>query len=302
LHYYKPSVWSTIKMHVGTSENINHWSDNWLGEPLVGLLQIDSIHHANFSGTVLDVIVDGRWNFPDCLLPRVNYLLVSVVMLVSPLPDTLVWPHSPDGKLSAKQAMLFLKPVAPLLPWADMIWRSCIPPFHSFIFWRLYLGKMPTDENLRARGCVVVFVCSFCLKTDESSIHLFLHFPFAVELWIWICGRLNCTFDLSSVTTLLSCIHVPCSSQVSDTFVDVVVYTLHIIWISRNLLQFYMDVVSQHAAKVRLHTFVAMSGNLSVGHCLQTDVLLIGSLFVSAHHRRIKDIIVVHWKALPLHG
>jgi len=40
-----------------------------------------------------------------------------------------------------------------------------------------------------------------------------------------------------------------------------------------------------------------MSGNLSVGHCLQTDVLLIGSLFVSAHHRCIKDIIVVHWKA-----
>jgi len=165
----------------------------------VGLLQIDAIHHANFSGTVLDVIVDGRWNFPDCLLPRMNYLLVSVVMPVSPLPDTLVWPHSPDGKLSAKQAMLFLKPVAPLLPWADMIWRSCIPPFHSFIFWRLYLGKMPTDENLRAWGCVVVFVCSFCLKTDESSVHLFLHCPFAVELWIWICGRLNCTFDLSSV-------------------------------------------------------------------------------------------------------
>lgn len=69
-NYFKSSVWSSIKMHVrmvnsnslwvaGTGENINLWSDNWLGEQRVDLLQIDPVHHANFSGMVADVIVDG---------------------------------------------------------------------------------------------------------------------------------------------------------------------------------------------------------------------------------------------------
>lgn len=227
LNYFKSSVWSSIKMHVrmvnsnslwavGTDENINLWSDNWLGEQRVDLLQIDSVHHANFSGMVADVIVDGQWNFPNCLMPHVNPLLASVVLPASPLLDTLVWLHSPDDKLSAKHAMLILKPAAPLLPWVDMIWWFGIPPSHSFIFWHLFLGKMPPDENLRARGCMVVSVCSFCLKTDELLVHLFLRCPFAVELWTWIGGRMNCSFDLSSIFTLLLCILVPCSSQVSN--------------------------------------------------------------------------------------
>lgn len=154
-----------------------------------------------------------------------NPLLASVVLPASPLLDTLVWLHSPDDKLSAKNTMLILKPAAPLLPWADMIWWFGIPPSHSFIFWHLFLGKMPPDENLRAQGCMVVSVCSFCLKTDELLVHLFLRCPFAVELWTWIGGRMNCSFDLSSIFTLFLCILVPCSSQVSNIFVVAVVHT-----------------------------------------------------------------------------
>ena len=142
----------------------------------------------------------------------------------------------------------------------------------------------------------MVSVGSLCLRTDETFAHLFLRCPFAVGLWTWIGGKLNCT-NLSYVISLLSCIPVSYSSQVIDIFVAAVVHTLHIICISRNSLRFSMDSVTFHASQVRLHASVAMSGNLSVGKCLTSDAPFLDALSVSAHHIRLKEIILVHWKA-----
>ena len=77
--YIKSSVWCGIKEHmgmvvsnslwiVGTGDNIQFWSDNWLGEPLLDLLKVASYLHENFAGTVADVIMNGRWNIPQDLL------------------------------------------------------------------------------------------------------------------------------------------------------------------------------------------------------------------------------------------
>jgi len=111
--YIKSSVWTSLKVHVGTSisnslwvvgtgANINLWADNWLGESLVDLFHIAPFLHDSFTATVADVIFDGDWNLPSDLLPHVNSLLDTIVLPVSPLPDSLVWMHSPDGGLTSK--------------------------------------------------------------------------------------------------------------------------------------------------------------------------------------------------------
>jgi len=193
MHYMNSSVWSSLRIHIstittnsswiiGTGENINLWSDNWLGEPLLDLLQIDTSIHDLFSDTVADVTDNGNWNFPGALLPHIASRLDSVVLPTSPLSDLLIWMHTTDGKFTAKCARIFPTPTAPVLHWAEIIWRPCIPPSHSFILWRLVHGKMPTYENLKARGCVTVSVCNLCMNSDESSVHLFFCCPFAVEL------------------------------------------------------------------------------------------------------------------------
>lgn len=98
--YMKSSVWPGIKMHlstvssnsvwiVGTGENINFWTDNWLGEPLLDILQIDPNLHNCFSGTVADVIHDGNFNLPGSLMPLVSHFLDTVVLPSAPLPDLL---------------------------------------------------------------------------------------------------------------------------------------------------------------------------------------------------------------------
>ena len=152
---------------VGSGENIQFWTDNWLGEPLVDLIQLDSEFHGHLKGSVSEVIVNGGWELPAVLkdFGDINARLA---------PDVLVWSHNPDVVLTSKLAFSFLRTQNTILPWAEQIWSSAIPPSHSCIYWRLHHGKMPTDENLRSRGYIVVSVCSLCLALDESSDHLFL--------------------------------------------------------------------------------------------------------------------------------
>jgi hypothetical protein len=159
-------------------------ADNWLGNSLVELLHIPPAIHNQLRATVADIIVDGALLLPAAALnaPEVAVLVADIILPTDPLPDSLVWLHSSYGKLTSKLALNFLKPVVVTLPWAAAIWNSCIPPSHSFILWRIMHGKMPTDDNLRRRGCISVSICSFCLRKDESSEHLFLQCLFAKNI------------------------------------------------------------------------------------------------------------------------
>jgi len=96
-------------------------------------------------------------------------LLGSVTFPPIPLPDLLVRSPSSDSKLTVKQAYNFLRQNDVPVSWAAAIWKICIPPSHSFIFWRLAHGKMPTNENLRSCGCVMASIFNLCLQSDETS-------------------------------------------------------------------------------------------------------------------------------------
>ena len=182
------------------------------------------------------------------------------------------------------------------LPWAESIWRAAIPPSQSCIYWRLNHNKMPTDENLRRRGWIVVSICSLCLSKDESSDHLFFRCPFADHLWEWISNKLSCSIDHSTADTLLDCRPYRCSSQVSDIYLVAVVHTLHTIWWARNSLRYSEVTPTLHSAKVRIHSFIAMSGNVSKGKCLPSDSVFLDSFAVSPHRCMVKDIVLVVWK------
>jgi len=220
----------------------------------------------------------------------------EIVLPAGNLPDALVWIHTTDGKLSSKQALDYLRPRALTLPWAEYIWRAAIPPSHSCIYWRLNHNKMPTDENLRRHGCTVVSICSLCLSTDESSDHLFFRCPFANHLWEWISNKLRCSINCSTAGTLLDCRPFQCSSQVSDIYLAAVVHTLHTIWWARNSLRFLEVTPTLHSAKVCIHSFIAMSGNVSTGKCLPSDSVFLDSFAVSPHRRMVRDIVLVLWK------
>ena len=83
----------------------------------------------------------------------------------------------------------------------------------------------------------------------------------------------------------------------SDIFLASMLHTLHTIWWARNSLQFSTVTPTLHSAKVRIHSLIAMSGNISKGKCLQSDLAFLDSFAVSPHCRRVKEIIMVLWRA-----
>jgi len=122
LRYFKSSVWPGIKNHIGTilqnslwivgmGEKIHLWTDNWLGETLVNLLNIDPFFHSSFSGKVSEVINNGSWNLLSALLvAAVTSNLDGITLSRVQLPDSLVWSYSADGKLTSKYVVSFIRP------------------------------------------------------------------------------------------------------------------------------------------------------------------------------------------------
>ena len=98
---------------VGTVERINFWM-----EIVVDLIQLDSVFHAHLHGKVSEVIINDGWHLPVALrdFGDIQRLLNALVLPTNHLPDELVWAHAPDGLLTAKTAVSFLRPAAALLP------------------------------------------------------------------------------------------------------------------------------------------------------------------------------------------
>jgi len=244
------------------------------------------------------VINNGKWQIPSPLIdfPNVAEAISNITLPVSPLPDKLIWKHASDGVLTSKLAHLFLHPPLARLDWPAVIWRSCIPPSHSFVFWRLMLSKLPTDENLRFRGCTLVSVCVLCFSHEETSSHLFLHCEFATIIWKWLSLQLRCNISLVSCSSILECIPRSCSSQLLDVFAAALVHTVHTIWLARNAIRFSSANVSIHASMAKISSLVALSGANSKGNCILADGAVLNNFLIPPSYRRVKEIIAVIWK------
>jgi hypothetical protein len=101
--YFKSSVWPGVKDKlcivatnsrwiIGNGENISLWFDNWLGETLVTLFNLNLQLYPKLKASLASVIVDGRWQFPSFLgdYPQVASRILSIKLPVTPLQDTRV--------------------------------------------------------------------------------------------------------------------------------------------------------------------------------------------------------------------
>lgn len=240
------------------AKKINLWLDNWLGSSLVSVFNINPAAWKSLCFTLFSVLDAGRWRLPPPLLSNsvVVASILNITLPVTPLLDKVVWIHTTDGDLSAKQVFLFLRGTSNLVDWATLIWRPCIPPSHSFIFWRLMHKKVPTDEHLQSRGCTIVSICVLCFRAAETSDHIFFSCDYAVRLWCWLGALLHCSFPLQSLEALLSCVPATCTSQLRDVFVSAIVHALHKIWLARNEIRFGSHIITL---------------SMGTGYCIPTD-------------------------------
>ncbi|KAK3222119.1 hypothetical protein Dsin_009144 [Dipteronia sinensis] len=158
--YVVYSVWPGLKLHytplmsksrwlVGRHSKVYFWTDNWLGDPLIGLVEDMCLLQPPLDSIVCDIYSDSTgWDIPESF--RACH------------PDVA----SEIEKVVGKQ-----------------IWASFIPPFRFVLIWHLFHGKIPTDIALRARGYISPSRCRFCCAAEEDLRHLFLDCPFVRALW-----------------------------------------------------------------------------------------------------------------------
>lgn len=183
------TVLANVSRQLSDGKLINSWTDRWLSHPIVDILQIPEIMHIDLKATVSNFTYNSNWFVPAAISNRSAALVAQVKQITIPIvpcEDKIVWNSSNSGQLTLKEAYFFLYFVRLPTSWGQFIWHNHIPPSRSFMIWRLFHHKMPTDDNLKQRGLLIVSRCNLCGRSEESSLDLFLQCSFVACLWSWL--------------------------------------------------------------------------------------------------------------------
>lgn len=147
-----------------------------------GILSLDiSLPESQSLNTeVKDLIEEDIWIISSFL--RENYLEIVVIINQVQLPyeqllDQLIWEHSSNGVLMAKDTHKFLEGNH-TLEWVTLIWKICIPPSTSFMMWRLIHNKISLDDNMHTKreASWLRWVVYTILKGKQHPTFFYYHF------------------------------------------------------------------------------------------------------------------------------
>jgi hypothetical protein len=182
--------------------------------------------------------LDEGGNIPDYFLQKDAMLatrqILSTAIPSTLVPDTLNWTNATDGVLTNKLAYLHIRGNFQQLPWCKLIWQKFIPPSRSFIFWRWAHDNMPTDDNLKRRGCSLAFICRLCRSHLETSSHIFLTCFYSKNLWRWLISGTDLNLDLSNWCTLILNGHNSWSKLVQEIMLAAIQHVIWLILLERN--------------------------------------------------------------------
>jgi len=170
------------------------------------------------------------------------------------------------------------------VPWSNFIWTTFIPPSRSFITWRFLHDKLPTDDNLRKRGCTIVSICCFCMEQAESSHHIFLECKVTANLWKWLITRTATPLDLTSCLSLILGIIGRGSSMAQLILNSAIIHIIWLIWMERNQRCFHN--------KIRPMT--------SLFNCLLAEVKISYQLVLAKGNSDMKDYNISRLFSIPL--
>lgn len=121
--------------------------------------------------------------------------------------------------------------------------------------------KLPTDENLRLRGCSFPSMCSLCCRNSESSIHLFFQCPFASILWAWLSRTINMSLNFNSLKELWKVCDLAWSPQCKVVIKAAIINLFNTIWYARNQARFNDKRISCPSAMAMITSNTTLSGN-----------------------------------------
>ncbi|GKA59381.1 RNA-directed DNA polymerase, eukaryota, reverse transcriptase zinc-binding domain protein [Tanacetum coccineum] len=185
----RDQVKDNIFYKVGNGTTTSLWYDNWSNiGPLFQYLTHRDLYDERLSEnlTVKDMIVNGRWNWPEewyVKFPAITGLEVPIIDEDS--EDSIVWKARLGDvvKFSMRQVNFDLSNQYPNVLWWKLIWYSQCIPKHSFILWLAMLNKLTTQDRLKKWGNQDVNRCCLCLNDSEDLKHLFFKCSYAKKVW-----------------------------------------------------------------------------------------------------------------------
>jgi hypothetical protein len=207
------------RFNPGDGSKISFWEDVWCGENSLkdtfpSLFNIARFREATIADNVEYSNGSTQWNivFTRLLHDWEVEILASFYSLLYSIKfrgvgeDKLWWIPSNKGSFEVSSFYRVLSAHGSLpFPWKG-IWRSKAPPRVAFFAWTAALSKIPTIDNLRRRGMIVVNRCWLCESDEESVDHLLLHCGVANALWNAFLVDLGCVG--LCLAQLGSCLHV----------------------------------------------------------------------------------------------
>ncbi|KAK2662462.1 hypothetical protein Ddye_001036 [Dipteronia dyeriana] len=139
------------------------WSDNWLGVPILEILEISDYLATLLKVRVSDFIYEGRWVLDDSFRVRFPDICSMIDRIaISPVTDSLVWAQSRDGQISCKSTYSRMICDSPYVTqWRD-VWCFFIPPSRLALTWHLLLNPLPTKDRLCRVGFHLASRCIVC--------------------------------------------------------------------------------------------------------------------------------------------
>jgi ribonuclease HI len=249
---------------------------------------------------VSDFIVNNDWHFPvdlQLLFPTLPSLVKQVTIPFDRGEDCLAWLGTESGVLSQKDAFIFKSQNHPKLQWASVIWSLDIPPSSSLVAWRLMLGKLRTDENLRMRGCAMPSICNLCMNNSESSFHIFFDCPYAVNIWTWFAETISMNLHFSSIEDVWMLCDRNWKPQCKVVIQAALVNIISTIWFVRNQVRFNNNFIHWKNAVSLICSNVSMSGNKTkqIFRNSMTDFSILKKFNISIHPPRAPSIVEIIW-------
>lgn len=195
-------AYKTLMQHcpwkVGSGNNIKVVSDNWVcGKPPVCRDEIPLRTVATLKVADLVCPQTKDWNVRKIFQLFVptsarDILEIELPKYTNP-EDSRYWPYTASGNYTTKtgydQALQHQQnDICSMTSTQQerffrILWSLNIMPKWKFFLWKLHHNRLATGANLVRRGIGTSSACPICLEDVETTYHMFLTCPLAMEAW-----------------------------------------------------------------------------------------------------------------------
>ncbi|KAM0915236.1 hypothetical protein ACQ4PT_010999 [Festuca glaucescens] len=190
------------RVTIGDGKRALFWHSSWHGDtPLRIQFQQIYARSRRKNKTVAATILNDSWvadlgqNFPATLLTQfVDLWRLAQSLVLSPgTPDSIRWILTADGVYSSASAYRLLFEGRTLSPAPEMIWSPWAPAKCKFFLWLLLHNRLWCADRLQRRRLPNAYFCPLCLRSLETSQHLFFECPFTKRIWAAVATWTHCS-------------------------------------------------------------------------------------------------------------